>query len=208
VSDEREDHADERDRLADAHAESHRFVRVGLVFYGAMALAAVVWRTGFYGEDLMFASAVDTSGPVRWIWHSIVGVGLGLAVVVASRILTENTAWGDQLGRGLAEALGQLSVPNALLLAVASGLAEEMFFRGALQPRVGWVAASLLFGVVHFVPRREFLPWTVFAIVMGFALGAVFERTGNLVAPVMAHMTVNALNLPFLVRRYGPPSGG
>ena len=126
------------------------------------------------------------------------------ALIAVSDWTTRKTAWGDELARSMAEALGSLSVPNAILLAFASGLAEELFFRGALQPRVGWVLASLLFGCVHFVPRREFLPWTGFAIGAGFLFGALFVWTGNLVAPVVAHIVVNGVNLPRLVSRYGP----
>ena len=91
---------------------------------------------------------------------------------------------------------------TVVALALASGVAEEAFFRGALQPHVGLVAASLIFGVVHFVPRREFLPWTVFAVAAGFLLGWLFDTTGNLVAPVVAHTTINAVNLWLLSNRH------
>jgi hypothetical protein len=84
-----------------------------------------------------------------------------------------------------------------------SGFAEEAFFRGALQPQVGLVIASLIFGVVHFVPRREFLPWTAFAIAAGFLFGWLFDTTGNLVAPVVAHASINAVNLWLLSNRDG-----
>ncbi len=86
---------------------------------------------------------------------------------------------------------------------MASGLAEEMFFRGALQPQVGWLVASLLFGLLHFIPRRELLAWTGFALLVGSLFGALFLWTGNLVAPVVAHVLVNAVNLPMLIRDYG-----
>ena len=84
-----------------------------------------------------------------------------------------------------------------------SGFAEEAFFRGALQPRVGWLAASVLFGLAHFAPSRALLPWTGFAIVAGGILGGLYAATGNLLAPVLAHALVNALNLRWLSRRYG-----
>jgi membrane protease YdiL (CAAX protease family) len=64
------------------------------------------------------------------------------------------------------------------------------------------VAASLIFGLVHFIPRRELLPWTGFSVAAGFLLGALFEATGNLAAPVVAHALVNGVNLTLLVRRY------
>ena len=132
--------------------------------------------------------------------------GLGLAVAAAtialSRKITECTRWGDAMGRALAELLGERSVRDCMLLAVASGVAEEAFFRGALQPAVGWLPASLIFGLVHFAPKRELLPWTGFALCAGLLLGALFEFTGNLVAPIVAHVGINAVNLRRLVVRY------
>ncbi|HXK23857.1 MAG TPA: CPBP family glutamic-type intramembrane protease, partial [Myxococcota bacterium] len=77
----------------------------------------------------------------------------------------------------------------------------EAFFRGALQPRVGLVFASALFAAAHFAPRREFLPWPFFAFAAGLAFGALFDATGNLVAPVVAHAGVNAWNLRWLAMR-------
>jgi len=184
------------------------FVRFGLYFYGAMAIAAVVWRIGFYAEPIVYASREAAAEGIDWLPDLGVGAAVGLAIVGISAVLSSKTNWGEALARSLAEQLGQISVPNALLLAFASGLAEEMFFRGALQPRVGWVLASLLFGAIHFAPRRELLPWTGFAIVTGFVLGALFEMTGNLVAPITAHVVVNGINLPMLVRDYGSPAPG
>jgi membrane protease YdiL (CAAX protease family) len=183
------------------------FVRTGLLFYGAMAVAAVVWRTGIYGEPIFTLSsdsAIFSESPIGR--NALLGLGLGLGVVVFSYLITQMTSFGEDLARAMAEALGPISIPNAILLAFASGLAEEMFFRGAMQPRLGFIATSLIFGLVHFVPRREFLPWTGFAVIVGFLFGWVFVYTGNLVAPVVAHFTINAVNLPMLVRRYGHPS--
>jgi membrane protease YdiL (CAAX protease family) len=108
----------------------------------------------------------------------------------------------------LATALGPLGLKRALVLAVASGIAEEMFFRGALQPRVGLGIASVLFAAAHFLPRRILLPWTAFALIAGFILGGLFEWTGNLVAPVTAHIVVNAINLPLLEYYFGKASRG
>jgi membrane protease YdiL (CAAX protease family) len=182
--------------------DGDRLVRAGLVFYGLMAIAAVVWRTGFYQERIWLAEPLPAH-PLGALAATAAGVAVGLAVVALSYVLTERTGWGNELARALAEPLAGLTVPSALLLAVASGLAEEMFFRGALQPRIGWAASSLLFGLIHFVPRRELLPWTGFAVAVGFLLGWLFDATGHLAAPVAAHMVVNGVNLPLLVRRYG-----
>jgi len=178
-------------------------VRAGLVFYGVMLAVGLVWRMGLYGEPILYASDEAAAQGVRWGRDLGLGVAAGVGVVLASHVFTEWTRMGDALARALAGTIGVMALPDLLLLAMASGLGEELLFRGALQPRVGLVWASLLFGCVHFVPRREFLPWTVFAILAGFLFGALFAWTGNLIAPVVAHTIVNGVNLPLLVRRYG-----
>jgi len=181
--------------------EPSSFVRVGLLFYGAMAAAAVVWRVGFYQEPMWrLSEAVPRMGVGTEIG---LGVGVGLAVVALSYVFTEWTDVGERLAKAMAEPLRGLTIPDALLLASASGLAEEMLFRGALQPRSGLIVASVLFGALHFAPQRDLLPWTGFAVVMGFVLGGLFEWTGTLLAPVLAHTLINAVNLPLLVHRYG-----
>ena len=103
----------------------------------------------------------------------------------------------------LGEVLGRRTVGECVVLAAVSAIAEEALFRGALQPHLGWVGASLLFGLAHFAPRRDLLPWTGFAVLAGFVLGALFEVTGNLIAPVVAHFAINAVNLRRLGVRYG-----
>ena len=163
---------------------------------------ALIWRVGFDHESILFISPQAASQGLSVGRDAVIGLLVGWIAVWVSRWWTEHSHSGEQMARAMAATLGSLSVPNALLLALASGLGEELFFRGALQPRVGWLASSLLFGAVHFVPRREMLPWTGFAIAMGGVLGGLFAWTGNLVAPIVAHVVVNGLNLPFLVSRY------
>ena len=182
------------------------FVRAGILFYGTMAVVAVLWRVGLYRESIFFASPeAEAAGVVSLGWNCLLGAAAGGSVIGVSYLFTKLTSWGDELARAMGEALGSLSIPDAILLAFASGLAEEMLFRGALQPRIGLVLASLIFGAIHFVPRRAFYPWTVFAIVVGFFFGALFEWTGNLIAPVLAHTLVNAVNLPLLLKEYRTP---
>lgn len=195
-------------RSAESPPEEGRFVRLGLLFYGALALAAVVWRVGLYREPLFFLSPGDAAAGIAWGRDVSLGAACAVALIVASDWITRRTGWGEDLARAMGRALGPLSTPSAVLLACASGFAEEAFFRGALQPRVGLLLASLLFGCVHFVPQRVFLPWTGFAIGAGLLFGVLFEWTGNLVAPIVAHTLVNAVNLPLLVRRYGAGADG
>lgn len=172
------------------------------VFYGVVAAAGLAWNA-LAGTPWAFRSPEEAARGVWWTRDVALGAGTALAVVALSNVITQRTRWGEALSRALGELLGPLGVGPCLWLAAVSGFAEEVFFRGALQPRVGWAAASLLFGLAHFAPRRDLWPWTVFAIVAGGLLGALYEVTGNLVAPVVAHAGINAVNLRRIARRHG-----
>jgi membrane protease YdiL (CAAX protease family) len=100
----------------------------------------------------------------------------------------------------LARAIGPVSAREAILLAALSGVAEEAFFRGALQPQVGWPVATALFGLAHFHPRKELRVWSLSAALAGLGFATLFESSGDLLAPAIAHALVNAVNLRWLAR--------
>jgi membrane protease YdiL (CAAX protease family) len=174
-------------------------VPLALLFYGGLLGAALAWGA-LSGQPLAWTAAEARDG-TRWLRDLGAGVLAAAIVVLASRQLTRRTRAGAQLARRLAELLGPLSLGQCWLLALVSGVAEEAFFRGALQPQVGLVAASLLFGAAHFVPRRELFAWSLFSLAAGLLLGWLFDATGNLVAPITAHAGINGVNLRQLTRR-------
>jgi hypothetical protein len=183
-------------------------VPLALVFYAAMGAVAVAWRLASDGQGPFLAvrggAVPDGSLLLR---HALLGLGTGAGLIAVSRLWTRYTRMGRALAQQLARILGPLSGANLVVLALASGVAEEAFFRGALQPRVGLVIASLLFGLAHLVPRRELAPWAGFAVLSGVALGALFDYTGNLLAPAIAHVLVNGVNLRWLSRASAPGAG-
>jgi membrane protease YdiL (CAAX protease family) len=166
-----------------------------------MAGVAVAWRLVSDGQG-PFLAAPGTAVPdgSQLLRHALLGLLAGGGLIGASRLWTRHSRMGRALAQRLASILGSLTPANVVVLALASGLGEEVFFRGALQPRVGLVLASLLFGLAHLVPRRELVPWAGFAALAGVFLGALFDYTGNLLAPAIAHVLVNGVNLRWLSR--------
>lgn len=89
----------------------------------------------------------------------------------------------------------ELTWPRIILLALASGISEELFFRGFLQVYIDGftpVAVSIfvtnvLFGLLHW---RTAI-YALIAGSVGIYLGVLFWLTGNLVAPMVAHGVYN-----------------
>ena len=85
---------------------------------------------------------------------------------------------------------------------VLAPLGEEFFFRGLLfstakrfgWPKLGWLGVSFLFALIH-VNVPTFLPLFVLAL----ALTWLCEKTGGLLAPVLAHSLFNTVNLLVLL---------
>lgn len=189
------------------HPLAGRF-RIGALVYGAMTVAAFAiarWR----GVALGSRPAVLHDIAPAWfggsgfsgVWVSLVGGGLLAASTVAvTRFLVDRTKWGRTLRAEFRSMLRGARTIDLVLLGSAAGIAEELLFRGALQPLLGLVATSLIFGAVHFVPRRSLVSWSVWAALMGLLLGGLYEVTGSLVGCIVAHVLINVVNLRDIVR--------
>lgn len=146
--------------------------------------------------------------PAPWValseaWSIGVSLALGLALalvtVVATRVLVKRVRFVRELHVAFRELVGPLDGTTVAVLALSSGVGEEVFFRGAMQPSVGLPITALVFGAVHVGPDRRFLVWTVWAALMGLALGAIHALTGSLFGCVLAHVVINYENLQFIV---------
>jgi len=120
----------------------------------------------------------------------IARLGFNPEVQPAVEALKKSTAWLDRSAMAVV----------AVLLAP---LAEELLFRGILYPaikragfrRLALWGTSFLFALIH-MNLVTFAPLLLFAL----TLTLLYERTGNLLAPITAHAVFNILNLvKFLV---------
>jgi uncharacterized protein len=132
-----------------------------------------------------------------------IGVAAGLLLVGLWRLAGRFLKTARDLELALSQVLGSITTAEAFGLALLSGFAEEIFFRGALQRSIGLFPATLLFALLHSGPGRAFRLWTVFAAVAGLLFGGLLLWRGNLLAPVVAHFVVNAINLRSLSRPPG-----
>lgn len=124
------------------------------------------------------------------------GVSTGLVVVFLGRITERYSARTRSITQAFADMLKGTTAQAVFPIALMSSLAEELFFRGFLQPRFGLVITAVIFGVVHVAFDRRLMPWwQLAAIVMGLMFGWLMELTGTILAPFLAHFTINFFNL-------------
>jgi uncharacterized protein len=189
----------ESDSPSPAPLAPGRLYRFAWGLYLFLALAGVVW-IGIQRGRIPLSLFLDTR---RWWLDLGLGAGAGLLLLGLWSVAERIFPLARELEARLAQALGPLSGSEALALAVLSGFAEELFFRGAVQGSLGWVAATLLFGLLHSGPGKAFRLWTLFAILAGAVLGLLMVWRGNLLGPVVGHFLVNAVNLRRLASRAG-----
>lgn len=166
--------------------------------YGALALLAILVSAGRGDPD---PYRLDDDVSALWLVASpLLGVALGLALVWVTRVVTARYAWAKTLHRDFRELLGPLTTREIIILAAASSIGEELLFRGTLLVWIGVWPQAIAFALLHVGPGRRFLPWTASALVLGVGLGYIADATDNLGAPIVAHFTINLLNLRYITR--------
>jgi uncharacterized protein len=167
---------------------SPRFVRFTALFYGSLAVVAAVW-CGLRGFDLPLLGESGGASLLLGILTAACTISLGL---LSYRFLPALRSISQELAPRLVDGARSRDL---VLLSIFSGIGEEAFFRGAVLQEFGLVVSSLLFGLAHIGPDRRYLVWTAWAVLAGFVYGAIFEVSGGLLAPIIAHAGHNAATL-------------
>jgi uncharacterized protein len=171
------------------------------VAYALIAMGALATGLGFERGSLLSYPGpwLPLEGAEALAFSLVLGAAFAAAVVVGTRVLVENVGWAKNLHRDLRPMTLRLDGAGIVVIATLSAVAEELVFRGLLMPWLGLVPQALLFGVVHAQlsgPSRWV--WVAWASVVGLALGAIFALSGSLLGAMLAHATINGLNLLYL----------
>lgn len=169
-----------------------------------LLIAVAAWLAGVPNGAFGATVTVESAG-----LGLLTGVGVFVASIVTTRVLSRA---GVTYSEALRDALEPRSTSETVTLygaalpAVAVG--EELLFRGALIGATGtafmgvwgvspWIPAigsSALFGYAH---SAQGTAGVVVTGVLGFVLAGLFITTDSLLAVVVAHYVVNALEFAF-----------
>ena len=182
---------------------SEHFYKLAWGFYLVLAVLGITWigvRDSGVSIDLFVGSA--------WWKDAVLGTLAAVVLIVAWELICVLLPGAAAMNRELATLIGSLDVPTVVGLALLSGFAEELFFRGALQGSFGVVVATICFALVHTGPGTSFRYWTLFAFIGGSVMGGLMVWRGNLLAPIVCHALVNGVNLGRMAGHWLPLEPG
>jgi membrane protease YdiL (CAAX protease family) len=172
------------------------FLRLEWLLSAALIALSIAWAAL---RDLPLAEQLRPT-PGAIIAGIIAGAALWATIPLLLRSIPMRRVWNGVLLPFAAT----LAPRDVVVVALLSGLTEELFFRGVLLPEVGIVLSSLCFGALHAL-CATYLVW---ATVIGAGFSALALVSGSLVTPIVAHATYNLGALLILQRsaRRTPPS--
>ncbi|QDT06843.1 CAAX amino terminal protease self- immunity [Rubripirellula lacrimiformis] len=201
-----------------------------VLFESALGVLAILlgWGLGPDAREMIpeihwsaFVPAID--------WDAVMpiasGIGYGFlaafpmlaAIEVLRRIPWEPVRALERLNDdGAVAALLQLRTSEMIVISLCAGIGEELLFRGWLMYWIadGWtmaqsadssptvaivaglIVSSIAFGLVHPLTKL----YIAVAAVMGVYFGVLLMYSGNLLVPIVAHATYDALQLIMTAR--------
>jgi CAAX protease family protein len=169
-----------------------------LVLYVVIGGAAALFACVLGGNPFVTEPWLGTTGAAGALISAGLGTLVAAATVLATRTMVRRAEWARVLHADLRPVVRDADGATLALYALASGVGEELLFRGLLVPLVGVALSSLAFGGLHQVRGRARWPYVAWATLMGIAFALLFRATGSLLGPIVAHVAVNAYNLRLL----------
>jgi membrane protease YdiL (CAAX protease family) len=181
------------DLLAAVATEGGPLLTPGGLVAQLAGLVAIAFAGVGYGVRRDLAATLARLGVGRpgvadlgWV---VLGVGACLAANAGLEWVERRwfPAWYAHDQAVVAQMAADIGLAGALLIGVTAGVGEEVFVRGALQPRLGLLLSNLLFAVAH-VQYSWFGIATVAGI--GLVLGIIRQRRGT-TAAILVHALYN-----------------
>ena len=172
-------------------------IKIGLISEAILLLVALIW---LQQRSLPLRIELTSSGCLLGVVLTLPLLALNYFIFRVQAQSPEPNVFREFLEEYIQPLCANLDVWSAALIGVASGVSEEIFFRGALTEELNlhlgiWpatVIASVLFAYVHFVGfARHFWQLLLLYTFFGLAFGVIVLVTNNLVPAMVAHGVYN-----------------
>jgi len=169
-------------------------------FYVATGVLAAVWVVGAFASGPLHLGRVPSRRRADQLARPVLGpvvLGLVLAgVFVLGALVVRQIPLVAAPVRAVLDHADAGITPLLLLITVVNGVAEELFFRGALYAAIPWhpVVVSTVAYVIATLATGNFMLGFA-AVVLGAVVGLERRALGGVLAPVLTHVTWSAVML-------------
>ncbi|AYJ49216.1 CPBP family intramembrane glutamic endopeptidase [Rhodococcus sp. P1Y] len=171
-------------------------------FYPLTLGLAAAWIIGGFASGPLHLGRITFKGSIRRpiVTPILIGLAAGAVFVVGALIVRQIPPLAEFTENVLAHArFGSLAL--IVFITLLNGVAEEIFFRGALFAAIGRrnpvVISTVIYTVVTLASGNPMLAFA--AITLGFVLGLQRRASGGILAPILTHVawsTVMVFVLP------------
>ncbi len=175
-------------------------------FYWLTFALAATWAGGALLSGPLHLGSICWRGRNQRPVLTGLGVGLllGAVFIVGALIVREIPALAEPITRVLAYA-HQGSLPLVVVITLVNGVAEEMFFRGALytalQGHRPVLVSTLLYIVVTSASGNPMLGFA--AVILGTVCAQERRATGGVLAPMLTHLVWGLIMVLVLPPMFG-----
>lgn len=161
-------------------------------FYALTLGLAAAWIIGGFASGPLHLGRIVVNGSMRRpiITPIITGLAASAVFVIGALIVRQIPPLADFTENVLAHArVGSLAL--IVFITLLNGVAEEIFFRGALFAAIGRrkpvLISTLIYTVVTLASGNPMLAFA--AITLGFVLALQRRASGGILAPMITHVT-------------------
>lgn len=187
------------------HIYSRQLLFRVFLLEGGLLGVALLWA--FWQDIPLYAALIPSI--IAWIQ----GIFLGFLFLIFNYAVIE---WGARYSKILrtlktlievdvSPLFRRINMQAVVVIALMSGVAEEIFFRGVLQAQFGIWIASAVFGLAH-IWKKTAIVYGIYAALMGAVFGGIYEYSGNLWIPILAHIVNNFVAIVYYIHHILTPS--
>ncbi len=188
-----------------------------VLFESALAVIAILlgWTLGPSARAMIPELQLANLWPIAWgvIYGCLAAIPILISVEALRRVPWDPIQELERLtDEGMFKVLLELRPAELIVISICAGIGEELLFRGWLMywimqgadivipPEVvlavALLVSSIVFGLFHPITPL----YVVLATFMGLYFGALVLLTGNLLIPIVAHATYDAVQLMVAAR--------
>jgi hypothetical protein len=167
-------------------------------FYAATVLLAAVWAAGAFASGPLHLGRIglppapDLTAPRPVVQPILIGGALAVVFIGGAYLITAVPVLDQHLTPFIQTVLEHARQGNGFILflvTVVNGIAEELFFRGAMYAAIRKhqvAVTTVAYTVATLATGNVMLGFA--AIVLGFIAGLQRRATGGILAPILTHL--------------------